>query len=55
MRYLEKEIKIRQMEHVEKAIDAMPSTFNNNKKKSGLGKSKSRETMPTKKLVIDEF
>jgi hypothetical protein len=43
------------MEHIEKAIEAMPSTFNNSKKRNGLGKSKSKETMPTKKLVMDEF
>jgi len=47
MRYLEKEIKIRQMEHVEKTIDAMPTTFNIKKKKSVIQKSKSREALPS--------
>jgi len=55
MRYLEKEIKVRQMEHIEKAIEAMPSALQNTKKRNGLGKSKSRETMPTKRLVVEEF
>ena len=53
MRYLEKEIKVRQMEHIEKAIEAMPSV--NTKKRAGLVKSKSREAVPTKKLVVEEF